>query len=377
MICGDRPQLEAQTKALRFTALGGTMVKKDLRKHRRFIVVTGAAGFIGHHLCRYFRRKLGEGCIVVGIDKKPLKTHSYLNPEDYHRFYEIDLSSEPQVVYLLKKLLLPYLMQNRPIVDRIDIFALAADMGGAGYIFTGQHDYEIMNTNVRINLNTIQIAEALQADRYLFTSSACVYPEYAQQEGAAPLKEEDAYPADPDSEYGLEKLFSERVLQAWEQAHVNGTSIRIARFHNIYGPEGAYNDGREKLPAAACRKVAMAKITGNPEVEVWGNGQQVRSFCYIDDCLEMLDALMESPYREPLNIGTDHAVTVDTVFQTAADVADTKITLQHIPGPIGVSTRNADLTRAAHIIPVVNRTLYSGLESTYAWVEDQVRKDLA
>jgi len=353
------------------------MVKKDISKHRRFIVVTGAAGFIGHHLCRYFRRKLGEGCIVVGIDKKPLKTHSYLNPGDYHRFYEIDLSSEPQVAYLLKKLLLPYLMQNRPIVDRIDIFALAADMGGAGYIFTGQHDYEIMDTNVKINLNTIRIAEALQADRYLFTSSACVYPEYAQQEGAAPLREQDAYPAGPDSEYGWEKLFSERVLQAWEQAHVNGTSIRIARFHNIYGPEGAYNDGREKLPAAACRKVAVAKIMGYPEVEVWGNGQQVRSFCYIDDCLEMLNALMESPYREPLNIGTDCAVTVDEVFGTAAMIAGIKVELKHIPGPIGVNTRNADLTRAGHIIPLSDIGFEKGLGRTYQWVEDQVRKDLA
>lgn len=315
-------------------------------------LVTGASGFIGHHLCKYLKDK---GYWVRAVDyKEPEFGRVACDEYNWHA----DLRSRYDAVEAFK------------LVPFDEVYALAADMGGAGFVFTGEHDYTILMNNVTINRNTLAYARGV--GRILFTSSACVYPEGLQDsDESKPLTEEDAYPADPDSEYGWEKLFAERL---YSNSPLN---TRIARFHNIYGPEGSWNDGREKLPAAACRKVAHSELTGDPEVEVWGDGQAVRSFCYIDDCLEMLYRLMQSSHAEPLNIGTDVAIAVDDVFYMIAKIAGIEIDIKHIEGPQGVRKRNADLSRMRKVLdyePEV--TLEEGLERTYTWVKSQVELSL-
>jgi len=256
------------------------------------------------------------------------------------------------------------------------VYQLAADMGGAGYVFTGDHDYEIMSNNTLINVNVMKAAQKYGIERILFTSSACTYPEFKQDTlDAAPLKEEDAYPAGPDSEYGWEKLYAERMYMAFSKA--TGIPVRIARFHNIYGPEGSWNDGREKLPAAACRKVAEAKLSGNHVVDVWGDGTATRSFCYIDDCLEMLYRLMQSDHDQPLNIGTDTVYSVNGVHLIAAHIAGIQVEMNHIPGPRGVQARNADLTKMREALDYEPKMGFiGGMEKTYNWIENQVKKEI-
>jgi GDP-D-mannose 3',5'-epimerase len=255
-----------------------------------------------------------------------------------------------------------------------EVYALAADMGGMGFI--SSHHSQILHNNVLINTHTLDAARINGVKRYLFTSSACVYPEYLQEEAdVVPLKEEDAYPAQPQDAYGWEKLIVERLCTHYREDH--GLETRIVRFHNIFGPLGTWDGGREKAPAALCRKIAVAKLTNTPEVEIWGDGEQTRSFCYIDDCVAGIYKLMRSDYCEPLNLGQDRLVTINQLADIIAEVAKVEIVKKHVPGPQGVRGRNSDDTRLREVLgwePEIS--LEEGLSRTYTWIEEQVRARL-
>ena len=317
------------------------------------VLVTGAAGFIGHHLVRYLK---DEGYWVRGVDIKPPE----FAPSAADEFELLDLRRWDNC------------LQATRAVD--EVYALAADMGGMGFI--SAHHAEILRNNALINIHTLEAARANGVGRYFYTSSACVYPEYRQADAdVIPLKEEDAYPAQPQDAYGWEKLITERLCLHYREEY--GLETRIVRFHNIYGPEGTWQGGREKAPAAMCRKVAIAKLTGDPEVEIWGDGQQTRSFCYIDDCLTGIYKLMRSDYHEPLNLGQDRLVTIDELADIVAQVAGVRIRKKHVPGPQGVRGRNSDNTRLRQVLgwePQVS--LEGGLARTYPWIEAQVRRSL-
>lgn len=306
------------------------------------ICVTGAGGFIGHHLVNYLKRR---GYWVRGVD---VKRPEY-EPTGADEFLLLDLRENAQIVTAGVDL----------------VFGLAADMGGMGFISKNQG--RIAYNNSMINLNTLEAARRSGVERYLFTSSACVYPLYRQTEAdVTPLREEDAYPADPQGAYGWEKLYFERVCQYYD------IETRIVRFHNCYGPLGTWDGGREKVPAALCRKVAIAKHTGNPEVEIWGDGEQTRSFMYIDDCLRGIVSLMESDYEDPLQLGSDQAVTINELADMIAGIAGVEIVKKHIPGPQGVRGRNADLSLAREVLgwePLTS--LEDGMARTYDWIEEQ------
>jgi nucleoside-diphosphate-sugar epimerase len=256
-----------------------------------------------------------------------------------------------------------------------EVYALAADMGGMGFI--SSNHAQILHNNSLINIHTLEASRVNGVKRLLYTSSACVYPEYLQLDAnVEPLKEEQAYPADPQDAYGWEKLISERICTHYREDF--GIETRIARFHNIFGPLGTWEGGREKVPAALCRKVAEAKISENFEVEIWGDGEQTRSFCYIDDCLAGLFKLMHSDYVEPLNIGQDRMITINQLADIIAQVAEIEIMKKHISGPQGVRGRNSDNTRLKHVLgwePEIS--LEDGLAKTYSWIEDQVRGKLS
>src|SRR5580693_8665303 len=313
-------------------------------------LVCGAGGFIGSHLVKRLKR---EGFWVRGADLK------------YPRFSETQADD-----FLLGDLRDPYLVRH--VIDRPfdEIYQLAADMGGAGYIFTGEHDADVMHNSASINLNIVQAAYARNNKRIFYSSSACIYPEYNQLDPDNPnCAESTAYPAAPDSEYGWEKLFSERLYLAYGRNH--GMEVRIARYHNIFGPEGSWNDGREKAPAAVCRKVAMAPSGG--EIEIWGDGKQTRSFLYVDECVEAVRRLMESDFTGPVNIGSEEMVTINRLAEMIAGIAGKKLGIRHIPGPLGVRGRNSDnhLIRAK-LGWAPSRPLRDGLEKTYAWISKQV-----
>jgi len=254
------------------------------------------------------------------------------------------------------------------------VFALAADMGGMGFI--SHHHAQILHNNALINIHTLEAARINAAKRYLFTSSACVYPEFKQTDAnVIPLKEEEAYPAQPQDAYGWEKLIVERLCAHYREDY--GMETRVVRFHNIFGPLGTWHGGREKAPAAFCRKVAVAKLAGSHEIEIWGDGEQTRSFCYIDDCVEGLDKLMQSDYHEPLNLGQDRMVTINQLADIVADIAGIQITKKHISGPQGVRGRNSDNTRLRQVLNWEPRiALEEGLRRTYDWIEKQVRQEL-
>jgi nucleoside-diphosphate-sugar epimerase len=244
-------------------------------------------------------------------------------------------------------------------------------MGGMGYISVNHA--RILHNNSLINLHTLEAARVNGVQRYLYTSSACIYPEYRQlSTNVVPLKESDAYPADPQDAYGWEKLITERLCSHY--SHDYGIETRTVRFHNIFGPHGTWEGGREKAPAALCRKIAIAKLSGSPEVEIWGDGEQVRSFCYVDDCVLGIYKLMTSCFSGPLNLGQDRMVSVNQLADMIADIAGVKIRKIHIPGPQGVRGRNSDNTLLKQILgwtPQVS--LEEGLSKTYLWIEDQVR----
>jgi GDP-D-mannose 3', 5'-epimerase len=248
---------------------------------------------------------------------------------------------------------------------------LGADMGGMGFI--SANHARILHNNSLINIHTLEAARTNGVKRYLYSSSACVYPEYRQTEtDVTPLKEEDAYPAQPQDAYGWEKLISERLCIHYQEEY--GLETRIVRFHNIFGPLGSWKGGREKAPAALCRKVATAKLSGHHEIEIWGDGQQTRSFCYVDDCVLGIYKLMGSDCRNPLNLGQDRMVTIDELADMIADAAGIKIVKKHVPGPQGVRGRNSDNTRLREVLhwePEIS--LEEGLRRTYQWIEEQAR----
>jgi GDP-D-mannose 3',5'-epimerase len=316
------------------------------------VLVTGAGGFIGHHLVSYLKR---QGCWVRGVDLK-FPEFSATEADD---FALLDLRRWENCLRA---------------TDGVDeVYALAADMGGMGFI--SAHHAQILHSNTLINFHTIEAARMNRVRRYLYTSSACVYPEYRQTETTVtPLREEDVYPAQPQDAYGWEKLLTERLCMHYQQDY--GLETRVVRFHNIFGPLGTWEGGREKAPAAMCRKVAMAKLSGNHEIEIWGDGEQTRSFCYIDDCVVGIYRLMRSEVREPLNLGQDRLISINQLADLVAEIAGIRVAKKHIAGPQGVRGRNSDNTRLRALLgwePQIS--LEEGLTRTYAWIEEMVRRD--
>jgi len=316
------------------------------------VLVCGAGGFIGSHMVKRLR---SEGFWVRGVDLK------------YPEFSETEADD-----FVIGDLRDPY--TSRSVVDRRfdEVYQFAADMGGAGFVFTGENDADIMHNSALINLNILEACHRRNVKRIFYSSSACIYPEYNQMEPDNPNCVEDSvYPAQPDSEYGWEKLFSERLYLAFKRNY--GMEVRIARYHNIFGPEGSWNDGREKAPAALCRKVAEAQDGG--EIEIWGDGNQTRSFLYIDECLEGTLRLIRAEWTGPVNIGSDEMVTIDQLADMAMKIAGKNLKKNHIPGPLGVRGRNSDNNLIFEKLGwKPTKPLEEGLIKTYAWIEEQVKK---
>ena len=313
------------------------------------ILVTGAGGFIGGHLVK---RLKSEGYWVRAAD---LKRHEFAEP--------------PADQFLIGDLRDPEFVKEA--VEGIDeVYQLAADMGGAGYIFTGEHDAAVMHNSATINLNMLEFGRRAGVKRYFYSSSACIYPEHNQLDPDNPeCSEASAYPAAPDSEYGWEKLFSERLYGAYRRNY--GVQVRVARFHNIFGPQGTWTGGREKSPAALCRKVAEAEDGG--EIEIWGDGKQTRSFLYIDECVDGVRRLMDSEFTGPVNIGSEEMVTINRLAEMIMEIAGKKLRIRHVPGPLGVRGRNSDnklIRERLRWAP--EKPLKDGLEKTYKWIEAQV-----
>jgi GDP-D-mannose 3', 5'-epimerase len=318
------------------------------------VLVNGAGGFIGSHLVK---RLKSEGFWVRGADLK----HPEYSATAADDFVVGDLR-DPEVV--------------AEVMNGIeDVYQLAADMGGAGYIFTGEHDAAVMHNSALINLNTLQIGVEAGVKRFFYSSSACIYPEFNQMDPDNPVcTESSAYPAGPDSEYGWEKLFSERLYLSYMRNY--GVQVRIARFHNIFGPDGTWDGGKEKAPAALCRKVAQAAKGG--EIEIWGDGKQTRSFLYVDECVEGVRRLMESDFTGPVNIGSEEMVTINQLAESVMDVAGKELGIHHIEGPLGVRGRNSDNKLIFEKLGWrPSRPLREGLQKTYAWVANQVEASRA
>ncbi|CAN5127496.1 NAD-dependent epimerase/dehydratase family protein [soil metagenome] len=328
-----------------------TTIIVEMPSKNKTALVLGAGGFIGSHLVKKLKK---EGFWVRGADRKKPEFSKTAADE----FLRGDLRDQK----FCKK-----------VFDRSfdEVYQLAADMGGAGFIFSGDNDADIMYNSALINLNVLNSSYEMKVGKIFFSSSACIYPEYNQLDPNNPkLSEESAYPAAPDSEYGWEKLFSERMFLAYHRNH--NMQVRIARFHNIFGPEGTWTGGREKAPAAMCRKVAEAKDGGT--IEMWGDGKQTRSFLYIDECLIGVRKLMESNFTGPVNIGSEEMVSLNELAEMVMIIANKKLKIKHIKGPLGVRGRNSDnklinekLAWAPH------QPLNDGLKETFSWINDQVK----
>lgn len=353
-------------------------------------LVLGAGGFIGSHMVK---RLKAEGYWVRGVD---LKEPEFATSEaDEFHLYDLRIPANVDAVMMLGKLLkfsyLPVPFGDQTPFD--EVYQFAADMGGAGYIFSGEHDADVMHNSVSINTNVAYYAHHRKAKKVFFSSSACMYPEDLQSEhgrdtddehdsdkignyGRIGLRESDAYPASPDSEYGWEKLFSERLYLAYARNY--GLDVRIARFHNIYGPEGTYKGGKEKAPAAMCRK-ASSTFMHRGDIVIWGDGQQTRSFLYIDDCIDAVRLLMASDFKQPINIGSEEMVTIDRLADLAIEFSGKHDITKHYDTtqPQGVRGRNSDNTLIRSVLnwsPKVS--LREGMEKTYRWVEDQLIQEL-
>jgi nucleoside-diphosphate-sugar epimerase len=314
------------------------------------VLVTGAGGFIGHHLTNYL---VDRGYWVRGVD---IKEPEY-EPTTAHEFHLLDLTEADNCLRATRG------------VDQV--YGLAANMGGIGFIENNKA--VIVRDNTFINLHTIEAARINGVKRYLYTSSACIYPGYKQKEtDVTPLRESDAYPADAEDGYGWEKLYMERVCRHYTEDF--GLDTRVVRFHNIFGPLGTYDGGREKSPAAICRKVALANNVD--EIEVWGDGEQTRSYCYIDDCVEGIYRLMESDHREPINLGQDRMISINELVDMVAQIAGKKIGKRYdLTKPQGVRGRNSDNTRLREVLNWEPRiSLEDGLERTYHWIAGELEK---
>lgn len=323
-------------------------------RRRKNILVCGAGGFIGGHLVRRLKE---QGHRVRGVD---IKRHEF-RKSAADEFIRGDLRNPALCMRVAKGM--------------DEVYQLAADMGGAGYIFTGEHDAAVMHNSATINLNMLEACRVHGVKKVFYSSSACIYPEYNQRDPDNPRCSEDsAYPAAPDSEYGWEKLFSERLYLSYMRNY--GMEVHIARFHNIFGPEGTWEGGKEKAPAAMCRKVAEAKAGG--QIEIWGDGKQTRSFLYIDECLEGVDRLMKSDFEGPVNIGSEEMVTINRLAELVMEIAGKPLGIKHIRGPLGVRGRNSDnrlIKKKLGWAP--SRSLRAGLVKTYEWIAKQVAKKRA
>jgi len=313
-------------------------------------IVCGAGGFVGSHLVRRLRE---EGYWVRGVDLK--------NPE-----FGPTVADEFVIGDLREQTVCRAVIAG----GADEIYQLAADMGGAGYIFTGEHDAAVMHNSALINLNVLEEARQQGVGTIFYSSSACIYPAYNQEDADNPRCAEDTvYPAAPDSEYGWEKLFSERLYLSYHRNY--GMQVRVARFHNIFGPEGTWRGGREKAPAAVCRKVGEAPDPG--AIEIWGDGLQTRSFLYIDECLEGVRRFMRSDFAGPINIGSEEMVTINQLAGMVAQIAGKTLTLHHVSGPLGVRGRNSDNRLLRSVTGwEPQMPLIEGLERTYAWVAEQL-----
>lgn len=330
-------------------------------------LVLGGAGFIGHHLAR---RLNSEGYKVRVVDLKYPEYCGLLEGVEY-------IIGDLRDTLFVKRIIVDKHQEPFYTPKPFDeVYQLAADMGGAGYIFTGEHDADVMHNSAKININVCEaLVECGFKGKVFYSSSACMYPAERQNtieydllgRDYRALPESCAYPANPDSEYGWEKLFSERLFLAYARNY--GLNVRIARFHNIFGPEGTYKGGKEKAPAAICRKVAES----NREIEIWGDGEQTRSFLYIDECVEGVRRLMHSDFTGPVNIGSDEMVSINALAEMAMSIAGKQLTIKHIPGPTGVRGRNSDNSLIYDKLGwKPSQPLYDGLEKTYDWINKQV-----
>ena len=345
-----------------------------MSQYTKTALVLGAGGFIGSHMVRRLR---SEGYWVRGVDLK----RPEFSETEAHEFVLgdlRDLNFVERVLHFKGYLGNFYNFVASKYTDTFDeIYQFAADMGGAGFVFTGDNDADIMHNSATINLNVLEAQRQLNdlkgvnKTKIFYSGSACMYPEHNQLDPDNPdCREESAYPANPDSEYGWEKLFSERLFFAYHRNY--GIPVRVARYHNIFGPEGTWEGGREKAPAAICRKVA--EVDGNEgEIDVWGDGKQTRSFLYIDECIEATRRMMDSEFIGPVNIGSEEMVTINQLVDTAAKVAGKKIAKNHIPGPLGVRGRNSnnDLIREK-LGWDYSQTLEEGIRKTYNWIVGQI-----
>jgi GDP-D-mannose 3',5'-epimerase len=324
-------------------------------------LVLGAGGFIGNHLVN---RLKSEGYWVRGVDLKHPEYQAKSSADD---FIIGDLRDQYTVH---QALFIPWLISANSAGTFDEVYQLAADMGGAGYIFTGANDANVMHNSATINLNVVDAAAKMGVGKVFYSSSACMYPAYNQEDPNNPnCTESSAYPAAPDSEYGWEKLFSERLYLAYNRNY--GLDVRIARFHNIYGPLGTWQGGKEKAPAAICRKV----IAANDEIEIWGDGEQTRSFLYIDECIEGIRRLMQSNFLGPVNLGSEEMVTINQLVDIACSIENKQIKKNHIPGPTGVRGRNSDNTLIGQKLGwKPSYPLAQGIAKTYAWIKEQMNK---